>query len=348
MLYILRMTSNFYANALSDYVCPTAAHLCIQLLQHSAHYPLLIVMDRGTSTSSDGMKLLLLLLVFLCLGAVYAKPVAEGSLVLRVRTPSRLEGTFTIRGTDLSFIAQPSALNLVKINGPSVLAFVDYGAFARVHLPDAVFLIAASDLALPHSVIDITSSHVTLPNINTSVSHGLDENLKLFETLVAGVSSQGLAAAEHRVLSLMKAFTQSEEAEALPHLSAKLALEDITGVAYPSSLVIHMPALRVAKIRQAVTIDPELVAVLNARYNNVSTSTPEDGCSISDICDNACFGMCGNKCTCWKWVCGDCDCHIGCRQHDCCCSCEGFWTLCCLNVVAVKCDGYDNPCKIPL
>jgi hypothetical protein len=61
-----------------------------------------------------------------------------------------------------------------------VLAFVDYAAFARVHLPDAVFLIAASDLALPHSVIDITSSHVTLHKWQNKSWLVIDWNTKQF------------------------------------------------------------------------------------------------------------------------------------------------------------------------
>lgn len=35
--------------------------------------------------------------------------------------------------------------------------------------------------------------------------------------------------------------------------------------------------------------------------------------------DQECFGMCGKKCWCWHWVCGDCCLHKGCLQHDACC-----------------------------
>merc|ERR1719419_1477347 len=36
----------------------------------------------------------------------------------------------------------------------------------------------------------------------------------------------------------------------------------------------------------------------------------------SSECGNECFGMCGAECSCWSWVCGDCDCWAGCHQHD--------------------------------
>jgi hypothetical protein len=32
--------------------------------------------------------------------------------------------------------------------------------------------------------------------------------------------------------------------------------------------------------------------------------------------DDECFGMCGDGCNCWRWVCGDCCWHPGCAAHD--------------------------------
>ena len=41
-----------------------------------------------------------------------------------------------------------------------------------------------------------------------------------------------------------------------------------------------------------------------------------------------CLGMCGPRCRCWHWVCGDCCEHGGCRQHDLCCRSNFFSTYC--------------------
>lgn len=35
-----------------------------------------------------------------------------------------------------------------------------------------------------------------------------------------------------------------------------------------------------------------------------------------DPCGNRCYGMCGSDCSCWTWVCGDCNYHSGCAAHD--------------------------------
>merc|ERR1719447_1485934 len=59
-------------------------------------------------------------------------------------------------------------------------------------------------------------------------------------------------------------------------------------------------------------------------------------------CGNSCYGMCGRGCSCWSWVCGDCDCWKGCLSHDYHCSCIGFSEYCCVNVFWVRCDSYDG------
>ena len=53
------------------------------------------------------------------------------------------------------------------------------------------------------------------------------------------------------------------------------------------------------------------------------------GCGIENKCDNECFGLCGEGCDCWSWVCGDCDCHCLCENHDYFCSCESVWEYQC-------------------
>ena len=37
-----------------------------------------------------------------------------------------------------------------------------------------------------------------------------------------------------------------------------------------------------------------------------------------------CKGLCGKKCDCWWWVCGDCCYHRGCFDHDDCCERRGY------------------------
>jgi hypothetical protein len=43
---------------------------------------------------------------------------------------------------------------------------------------------------------------------------------------------------------------------------------------------------------------------------------PGKGDLRGDPCGSNCLGMCGPGCTCWDWVCGDCEFHDGCYTHD--------------------------------
>ena len=52
-----------------------------------------------------------------------------------------------------------------------------------------------------------------------------------------------------------------------------------------------------------------------------------------------CLGMCGFRCWCWKWVCGDCCLWQGCYQHDLKCR-ESFFSFSCLLPFGFRCNGY--------
>lgn len=51
-----------------------------------------------------------------------------------------------------------------------------------------------------------------------------------------------------------------------------------------------------------------------AMWSNACTGTPK--CEEKPNKDRGCFGMCGDGCTCWKQICGDCCYHKGCATHD--------------------------------
>ena len=49
--------------------------------------------------------------------------------------------------------------------------------------------------------------------------------------------------------------------------------------------------------------------------------------------NNNCFGMCGRRCFCWRFICGNCCVHQFCLTHDQCCADRGFFSWACLSVV---------------
>ena len=90
-----------------------------------------------------------------------------------------------------------------------------------------------------------------------------------------------------------------------------------------------------------VEIPPELRAEPDKDGDTADQHDREKRCTSlkNDPNSNKCFGMCGLKCSCWKWVCGDCCWNRGCYEHDLCCEHCWFSTYC-LVPVGFSCSGY--------
>jgi len=291
------------------------------------------------------MKERVLLLVLLLL-SLFGKGIQGlshhhlGEVQLETQSASILAGIYQIDILSLHFTSQSGAVNMTSNDGIVQFKFVDYGSFMSVQLMNREFLMS-TDAA---HVIDITSKNTVLPPSDPSITTNLDTNLQFFSDLISRYSSEELQSAKSDLISQMQEFINSKTGESLVSLSLLLASKGISGTTYPSSLPIHMPALNIAKIRHDIKIDTKLINKLNGiHYNNPQVEGY--GCDLSDTCDNTCFGMCGAECSCWSWVCGTCDCYVGCWQHDCCCSCNGWTSLCCVNIATFRCAGYNNSCQ---
>jgi len=55
--------------------------------------------------------------------------------------------------------------------------------------------------------------------------------------------------------------------------------------------------------------------------------------SCRNCCGANCLGMCGKKCDCWSWVCGNCDFNRGCYKHD--LECGNYWSWKCISAYGV-------------
>ena len=57
---------------------------------------------------------------------------------------------------------------------------------------------------------------------------------------------------------------------------------------------------------------------------------------------NDCVGMCGRRCSCWRWICGNCCHNQGCYEHDLCC--KKFVSIPCLipNLTGFDCKSYSE------
>ena len=86
-----------------------------------------------------------------------------------------------------------------------------------------------------------------------------------------------------------------------------------------------------------VEIPVELRAAPGVEDETADQYDQEKRCS--QLRRNHCRGMCGKKCSCWKWFCGDCCWHRGCYEHDLCCN-YNFYSSYCLTPIGLTCSRY--------
>jgi hypothetical protein len=146
-------------------------------------------------------------------------------------------------------------------------------------------------------------------------------------------------------------FGNTPEYALLPQLSRALGELGFDGRSYPAALPLHLLALRANEnlerglpseqaqahgepsapgletqgLQPGGTCYPIKcpsggTACLggNGCYSGIEPQCPTNyGQDLqSDPCHNQCYGMCGSECSCWSWVCGDCNYHSGCAAHD--------------------------------
>ena len=121
----------------------------------------------------------------------------------------------------------------------------------------------------------------------------------------------------------------------------------INGTDYPAILPFYMFALRLASGRDSEERDqntesmpPRQIRSSTCTRNGNQYTCPSGKCPFPKY-GNRCFGMCGNGCLCWSFVCGDCCVHRGCLEHDQCCADNSFFSSKCLiPSFGFSCSGY--------
>lgn len=139
------------------------------------------------------------------------------------------------------------------------------------------------------------------------------------QTQPEGVSTAGFSFGGD--LTALTEMSNLPEVAQFPALSRALGARGFTGTDFPATLVLHKVAQQTAQ-------------TLKIKVSELQLPGKTEGyCDSYPNPYNGCFGMCGEGCDCWSWVCGDCCYHNGCAQHDTWCR-DGQWWYC-YNITAV-------------
>ena len=111
---------------------------------------------------------------------------------------------------------------------------------------------------------------------------------------------------ERKILDLLT----NEDVALLPWLSRALGEQGMTGKTYPVTFSLHNLASKVATSCKITVPKPEVPYTVAASEAGYCADLRDDPY------DNGCDGMCGDGCSCWPWVCGDCCWNAGCKIHD--------------------------------
>ena len=136
---------------------------------------------------------------------------------------------------------------------------------------------------------------------------------------------------------------QLEEMSLLEDASRAIGERGVTGRNTPAVLPFYMFALKVTQLLEDMSLQNATINELDEETSSPVYGLPRqkrifgwlrirssnNDCKKYERYKN-CKGLCGKKCDCWRWVCGDCCYHRACYDHDDCCERHGYYYWRCL------------------
>ena len=146
------------------------------------------------------------------------------------------------------------------------------------------------------------------------------------------------------------------EANSIVEAAKALGNAGVMGTDNPAAQQFYVLAMRLMKIKDMMmrgavaSVDGTLPTghsgSIHPMYVDEQETCPQcttGRCPYMGDQSNDCNGMCGRKCSCWSYVCGDCCVHQGCLDHDNCCARDGYFSYSCTAGLALNsfsCSGY--------
>ena len=164
----------------------------------------------------------------------------------------------------------------------------------------------------------------------------LVDNLQgeLMENSPAAIQASAEQLIRHPAMRLLEPAAQA--------LSEELG---INGKEEPASMLFFASAMKLSELYEDSKRSSSLVYQhTTPRLNPFISASVQQELACLNTCPPCprlrCLGMCGRRCRCWRFVCGDCCAHNGCFLHDKCCAERGFFTAPCLFPFGFTCSSF--------
>ena len=135
--------------------------------------------------------------------------------------------------------------------------------------------------------------------------------------------------------TVLRHFSNKPESLLVLQASEALGEAGITGSSHPHLLPLYWFATRLPHAAKRQPRERRAVTTTSRSRRQIWY-----GCRRYPRGRN-CLGMCGLRCYCWSFVCGDCCYHRGCYEHDICCG-RSFFSLSCLLPFGFTCNHYPS------
>lgn len=212
---------------------------------------------------------------------------------------------------------------------------------------DTNFLFMRNPLGSP----DIYTDYIIPNNYTNLMESIMSGHVNMSDEVLQELDSETVDTTRQ---SSLKNLAMSQEALLIIEAAKALGSRGILGLDYPAVMKFYLLALRLSTARTSIESESETVITVRSypmtndhREKRATQCNRNQGGDICDTCpyskgSNNCFGMCGRRCDCWRFVCGDCCVHRYCRTHDECCVRRGFFSLQCF---AVAFDYFFSSCS---
>ena len=266
----------------------------------------------------------------------------KGVLDIASRSENKIEGSYTdfITERGIRFTSTSNTLFIETIPGsePLLLATEPVGSMRLVSIGSSVFIQSDEENSVDYlvqrgqyNISEFSKDHEGLQSLkNRAAKTSENVHLKALQDSLQDLLSR-------------------PEVELIEYAAHALGEEEgINGQDSSSVLPFYLAALHLHKLQRAASGSNHSTQNHHVLQSNSFTPNhlPVRGKRRSDSCfdtcppcqDEDCLGLCGPNCHCWKFVCGDCCWHIGCYEHDLCCSKYNYMHAKCLLPFKFRCE----------
>ena len=304
-----------------------------------------MLFTKATCKSSSPDKVTMLDVMYILLVSLLCVT-AEPQLELILKSKNRFIGKFTENGEGIIFHTQSDGkMTISSTQGSNIISVgeVFYTGYNQMEASSLVEINGWSFLRQKGSY-DSINDYYLYPHeakiIKNALLNNIPGNIQMvMQSMYDNDPALHRDAIENSIYSLIESQYFPLISKAVHYMGEHMKL---TGKEYPSLLPLYLMTMKLEEIDEDKT-SSYMYALFERRRRRFSLRCLK---TCPPCRRNNCLGMCGRRCKCWRWVCGNCCYHYGCFIHDLDCKHCGYVSFKCIFGVR-KAFRYCNSKKRP-